>query len=138
MAGGAALLRQAQVAAAQAANANPQTPEERRRQLEAELASLERPRVDSFDSRESVRVEGYDVSPTGSSTSSSPGLRERTNSSSGRVGAFEEVEVPSDVEDPGVGQPVEKPTSPTRRTSWFGWGAAAGGSKGAYEKVKSD
>ncbi|KAF8065270.1 TB2/DP1, HVA22 family-domain-containing protein [Lyophyllum atratum] len=93
---------------------------ERRRQLEAELAALE-PQVMPR------------ANPSRGSSSSDLGLRERTNSGTGR---FEEVEVPSDVEGYDVGEGSEAPGRPS--ASWFGWGAGGGGSKGGYERVKSD
>lgn len=99
---------------------------DRRRQLEAELAAL-------------PQVKGYDV--TGSSPSPpilipKANNNSRRNSSSSSLrsrggnnrSAFEEVEVPSDME--GDGYPVQ----PTQRSSWF-WGS--GSSKG-YERVKAD
>ncbi|KAI0819852.1 TB2/DP1, HVA22 family-domain-containing protein [Trametes gibbosa] len=144
LASGAALLRQAQTSAAQAAvNANAQAASsrrqpsaaERRRQLEAELAQL----------GATEGVTGYDVSSATSSpafesvpmppadnpsrNSSSGSLRERAGRST-----FEEVEVPSDMEGEspvagGAGMP-----DAARRSSWFGWGGASPG----YERVKTD
>ncbi|THH12566.1 hypothetical protein EW146_g7577 [Bondarzewia mesenterica] len=134
VASGAALLRQGAVASASEteralgegegdtvgrrspANLNRQKQAvlERKRRLEAELAALS--------------VEGYDVggeSVEGSASASSKG-EER--------GRFEEVEVPSDVEDAGgVGEPA--PPVAQKRSSWFGWGGAA--SQG-YERVKTE
>ncbi|EMD36745.1 hypothetical protein CERSUDRAFT_114656 [Gelatoporia subvermispora B] len=148
--GGAALLRQAQyataaglaqaqgAAAGRSGTAASPDRDTRRRQLEAELASLS----------------GYDVSgaetPAGDAapipaannparpSSSSDSLRPRSSSGnsgtgSGR-GAFEEVEVPSDIEpDQGVGHPVERPQMQQKRTSWFGWGSTKD-----YERVKNE
>lgn len=140
LAGGAALLTQAQASAARAA-VNAATGSgssgsggssssskskrqssgmsERRRQLEAELAALEQEHT------------GYDVS----SVTSSPAFEtvpmppvdgeDRSRASSGghgKNGAFEEVEVPSDMEG-------DSPTRPgqAQRGSWFGWGGAEKG-----------
>ncbi|KAI0708514.1 TB2/DP1, HVA22 family-domain-containing protein [Earliella scabrosa] len=145
VASGAALLTQAQASAARAAaNAGSQpasgsgsgsgarrrsSVSERRRQLEAELASLEQ------------EPAGYDVSSVTSSPAfetvpmpAEGSLRER--GSSGSAGGngkstFEEVEVPSDMEgDSPTGQ---RPAA-GQRTSWFGWGGAGQG----YERVKTD
>ncbi|KAG6829966.1 hypothetical protein H0H92_002771 [Tricholoma furcatifolium] len=92
----------------------------RRRQLEAELASLE---------STIPRTQG---STSTSRPASAPGLRERTNSS----GKFEEVEVPSDVEGYDLGEGEGHAVPQGQRASWFGWGAGAGG-KG-YERVKNE
>ncbi|KAH9944920.1 TB2/DP1, HVA22 family-domain-containing protein [Amylocystis lapponica] len=141
---GAALLRQAQASAAQAATPSARSPEERRRQLQSELASLS-------------DAAPYDVSPLESpaaapavplpgpasrdSSASSGELRERSGSGSGNgrgvAGAFEEVEVPSDME--GEGHTGAERPGQGRRASWFGWGAGAGVSPGkGYEKLKND
>ncbi|KZT64990.1 hypothetical protein DAEQUDRAFT_769229 [Daedalea quercina L-15889] len=117
LASGAALLRQAQASAAQAANAN----------------AGGHARRDSLASE----AQPYDLSEPGvpmpeannpSRPSSSGSLRQRTDSN-GRSN-FEEVEVPSDME--GEGHPVDQQPAQQRRTSWFGWG-----SSGGYERVKS-
>ncbi|KAF9011966.1 TB2/DP1, HVA22 family-domain-containing protein [Cyathus striatus] len=140
LANGAALLRQGVAAAptrpppsSTAFNTPPtsyirsppssQSLEERRRQLEAELAAL---------SSESVPVPP--ANPSRDSSDSS--LRERTNSS----GKFEEIEVPSDVEgydvgEVGIGHEAGRPGAQKRGSSWFGWGSGAG--KG-YERVKDE
>ncbi|CDO77745.1 hypothetical protein BN946_scf184993.g8 [Trametes cinnabarina] len=107
---------------------------ERRRQLEAELASLP--------------AEGYDVSSATSSpvfeavpmpsannpsrNSSSGSLRERSSSGNGKS-TFEEVEVPSDMEGEGPARPASRPDA-ARRTSWFGWGGSAAGT----DKAKNE
>ncbi|KAI0783252.1 TB2/DP1, HVA22 family-domain-containing protein [Abortiporus biennis] len=108
---------------------------DRRRQLEAELASLSK--------ASSSSVQGYDVdgpvpvtippanNPSRSSSSSSL-LRERNGGNS--KSTFEEVEVPSDMEGDLVGHPVPERPSQAKRNSWF-WGSNQG--KG-YERVKSD
>lgn len=100
---------------------------ERKKQLEAELASL--------------NVQGYDVGPSPPSpvlipkagessrrSSSSSSIRGRGNNRS----TFEEVEVLSDME--GEGHPVPQRAQETRRSSWF-WG---GSSNKGYERVKTD
>jgi receptor expression-enhancing protein 1/2/3/4 len=116
---------------------------ERRRQLEAELAALEKdPAVPT------VLMPGGGSGPriNPSRESSSSDVRARTNSGSGR---FEEVEVPSDAEgydvgdaytgisgEGGSGHEAERPGAQKRPGSWFGWGSAA--PKGSYERVKSE
>ncbi len=142
LASGATLLTQAQASAARAsANAGSSSsgsgsgsksrggPSERRRQLEAELASLEQEPV------------GYDVSSATSSPAFEP-LDSRSRASSSGSGngnngknTFEEVEVPSDMEGDLPGHPVGQRPDQARRTSWFGWGGAAGA---GYERVKDD
>ncbi|KAG5728141.1 Receptor expression-enhancing protein 4 [Termitomyces sp. T112] len=101
---------------------------DRRRKLAAELAALDT------------------IIPSRSSSSASTseigfGLRERTNSGSGR---FEEIEVPSDVEGYEVGDNHDNDNEGGQghvrpavqgRASWFGW--ASGSSKG-YERIKSE
>ncbi|KAH9914095.1 TB2/DP1, HVA22 family-domain-containing protein [Fomitopsis serialis] len=118
LASGAALLRQAQASAAQAANAN--AGHARRDELASE-----------------AQAPPYDLSEPGapvpeannpSRSSSSGSLRQRTDN--GRS-TFEEVEVPSDMEGEGEGE--GRPAPQQRRTSWFGWG-----SSGGYERVKSE
>ena len=98
---------------------------ERRRQLEAELASL------------GQEPAGYDIS----SATSSPAFETvpmpaegslRSRGSSGSAGGngkstFEEVEVPSDAED-------EQP----RRQGGGGWFWGGGAQAQGYERVKSD
>jgi len=157
IASGATLLQQAQRATtAPAARAPLQTPpggpsrsgstfsvEERRRQLEAELASLP---------EQSPTIQPYDVggsagsSPTtppvlipaadnSSRSSSSTSVRERNISGAGRS-TFEEIEVPSDME--GEGHATTQRPSQARRSSsgWFGgWGNTP--DKG-YERVKTE
>ncbi|RDX39956.1 hypothetical protein OH76DRAFT_1366953 [Lentinus brumalis] len=142
LASGATLLTQAQASAARAsANAGSSSsgsgsgsksrggPSDRRRQLEAELASLEQEPV------------GYDVSSATSSPAFEP-LDSRSRASSSGSGngnngknTFEEVEVPSDMEGDLPGHPVGQRPDQARRTSWFGWGGAAGA---GYERVKED
>ncbi|KAH8112927.1 TB2/DP1, HVA22 family-domain-containing protein [Phellopilus nigrolimitatus] len=115
-----------------------QTLLERRRKLEAELASL--PPSDEVNNSSGSDSDSpvttipaqhgssayFPASPVGSDAD----LR-------ARVGQFEEVEVPSDVEGYDLSSaprrgPTEAPPNPTRRTSWFGWGAAAA-DKGAKD-----
>lgn len=151
VAGGAALLKQAPAGAAASTQGSgegdrafmspPSGPSrlgstqsvlERKKQLEAELAALQ-----------NANVEGYDVSDGGLEESGATlmpragegAIRTRTSSSASdmreRAGArFEEVEVPSDEEREQPGRMGERPgksqgQQPARRTSWFGWGAAA-------------
>lgn len=151
VAGGAALLKQAPAGTAAAPQGSgegdrafmspPSGPSrlgstqsvlERKKQLEAELAALQ-----------NANVEGYDVSDGGLEESGATlmpragegAIRTRTSSSASdmreRAGArFEEVEVPSDEEREQPGRMGERSgqsqgQQPARRTSWFGWGAAA-------------
>ena len=126
LASGATLIQQAQTASPPAS----QSSGDRRKQLEAELASLSA-------SDATIRPYDVDASPTTppvvipsannpSRNSSASSLRDRSGSKS----TFEEVEVPSDLE--GEGHPVNP--APAKRSSWFGWG---GQSKG-YERVKTE
>ncbi|KAI0634549.1 TB2/DP1, HVA22 family-domain-containing protein [Trametes polyzona] len=147
LASGAALLRQAQTSAAQAAvNANAQAGSssgrrqsntaERRRQLEAELASLGHEGVTGYDVSSATSSPAFESVPmpradNPSRNSSSGSLRDRSSSGNARS-TFEEVEVPSDMEGEGVGSP-QMPDA-ARRSSWFGWGGGAAG----YERVKND
>ena len=117
LASGAALLRQAQASAAQAADANARGGHARR----DELASEAQP----YDLSEPVPTPAAN-NPSRSSSEGS--LRHRTDSNA--RSNFEEVEVPSDME--GEGHPVDQQPAQQRRTSWFGWS-----SSGGYEKVKS-
>lgn len=128
LASGATLLQQAQTA-----NSAGPVSDDRRRQLEAELASLN----NSGDA--TIRPYDVDTSPptppvlipsanNPSRNSSSSSLRERNTS--GTKSTFEEVEIPSDLE--GEGHAVQ---GAAKRSSWFGWGNQA---KGGYERVKSD
>lgn len=144
LAGGAALLRNAQASAARgAASASESTSvEERKRQLRAELASLSEEPAPYDLSPLSDPAPSVAIPPTAGSTSrnsSSSSLRQRSESNNGRS-AFEEVEVPSDMEVEGdaPGQPAPPPLQ-TRRTSWFGWGGSptTSNTKG-YERVKTD
>ena len=118
LASGAALLRQAQASAAQAADANARGGHARR----DELASEAQP----YDLSEPPVPMPAANNPSRSSSEGS--LRQRTDSNA--RSNFEEVEVPSDME--GEGHPVDQQPAQQRRTSWFGWGASGG-----YEKVKS-
>ncbi|TBU47199.1 TB2/DP1, HVA22 family-domain-containing protein [Dichomitus squalens] len=134
LASGAALITQAQASAAQAAanaNASAQasrssrsrgSAEDRRRQLEAELASL------------GEEPAGYDVSSATSSPAFVAVQMPAPDNGSSSKSAFEEVDVPSDVEPEG-GHPVS-PRPDQKRTSWFGWGGASAGS--GYERVKDE
>lgn len=145
VAGGAALLRQgaattsgaaaaATAAAFIAPAASPPAParqdtSERRRQLEAELASLA---ASPGPTPGGVPMPAYNFS---SRNSSDADLRGRTGGMK-----FEEIEVPSDVEgyDVGSGSGGEgsgRPDAATRGSSWFGWGSAG---KEGGDKVKSD
>ena len=147
LASGAALFQQAQRSAAQQQVTPPgpsrtnsgQSVQDRRRQLEAELASL------SSD----PTLQPYDVGSPSSSpvliptannpsrNSSSSSLRERSGSGNGKS-TFEEVEVPSDMEVEGQGHPAPGGSGQTRRTSWFGWGGSAAPGRGNYERLKND
>jgi receptor expression-enhancing protein 1/2/3/4 len=147
IAGGAALLRQGSVAAPNQAFASPtsspsapkrqdtsQSVLERRRRLEAELASL--PPTDPFSSSPALPMPPASSSYQSSRSSSDGDLRDRSAATGMK---FEEVEVPSDVEgyDLGGGSGsggADKPESAKRNSSWFGWA----GSPGKEEKVKSD
>lgn len=143
---GTALLRQTQSAAASSVpsreglNSPPIPPQpvrqdttqsilERRRALEAELASLPTVPVPPAD-------------PATSRSSSASDIRERTRKMSGSGERF--VEVPSDVEGYDVrdeaevaGGTEDRSGSQRKSSSWFGWGGAVTAPKG-YERVKSD
>ncbi|TDL27728.1 hypothetical protein BD410DRAFT_713386 [Rickenella mellea] len=129
---------------------------ERRRQLEAELAALEAhtPSTTSTPSDSPMQT-----MPTQQGSSSfSPSSRTDSDADlRSRGGQFEEVEVPSDVEGydvrPGGSSPRGKESEQGHaydgkgqagRTSWFGWGGAAGATqagspgKGTYERVKDE
>ncbi|RDB28184.1 HVA22-like protein j [Hypsizygus marmoreus] len=149
LASGAALLRPAAAPPAggtlntpppslfRAGSSNTQSVLERRRQLEAELAALPK----DTPAPGAVPMPGASplLNPSRGSSSSDLNLRERTNSGSGR---FEEIEVPSDVEGYDVGDDDGAAGSssarPPARGSWFGWGGSQNGSKGGYERVKSE
>ena len=136
LASGAALLTQAQASAAQAAanaNASAQASRgsrsrggaaDRRKQLEAELASL------------GEEPAGYDVSSATSSPAFVAVQMPSPDNGSSSKSAFEEVDVPSDMEQEG-GHPVS-PRTDQKRTSWFGWGGAAAGAGAGYERVKDE
>ena len=137
IAGGTSLLRQGAAATvptgARAAGTTSTTdPEERRRQLEAELASLPMPTANNPARPSSTRS---------SSGSSGSVIRERTIS-----GKFEEIrggEVEGyQVEEDFVGGFVtgQGGAATTKSSGWFaGWtGSSSGGDRGAYEKVKSE
>jgi receptor expression-enhancing protein 1/2/3/4 len=152
VAGGAALLRQGAASTAGAATASsrafvspagspPVTPPapkrqdttesilERRRQLEAELASL--PPIQAPST--SVPIPPASSSYQVSSRSSSDGeLHGRRPSSAGM--RFEEIEVPSDVEGYDVGS-GSQPDAAKRTSGWFGWGSPV---KETVEKPKSE
>ncbi|KAI0696331.1 TB2/DP1, HVA22 family-domain-containing protein [Cytidiella melzeri] len=141
---GAGFLRQAQATtqnSAQALNTPPiahsrttssQSVIDRRRQLEAELAALN---DDSF--------KPYDVSgspvlvPSANNPARSPSsfeLHQRNSSGNGKS-TFEEVEVPSDMENEEMMSTKSDRPGVAQRSSWFGWGSAQ--SQG-YERVKAD
>ncbi|EIN14559.1 receptor expression-enhancing protein 4 [Punctularia strigosozonata HHB-11173 SS5] len=113
---------------------------ERRRQLEAELASLSKEPApyDVGEAAPSMPI----PQPSGSvqihSSGSSGSLRERTTSNPMH---FEDIDVPSDAEGYDTGSGLESgpegthPPSAARRTSWFGWGGPA---QQGYQRVKSD
>lgn len=138
IAGGTSLLKQSAAAtlpatARAAATTSTIDPEERRRQLEAELASLPIPSANNPARPPST--------PSSSSGSSASVLRERTIS-----GKFEEIrggEVEGyQVEEDFVGGFVagEGGAASARSSGWFaGWtGSSSGRDRGAYEKVKSE
>ncbi|KAG9226866.1 hypothetical protein CCMSSC00406_0003461 [Pleurotus cornucopiae] len=154
IASGAALLRQGAANATTRTNpsapslfnsppANPpvaptptQSVLERRRQLEAELAALNAMPLHEAVPIPSMAGGKASASSSRDSSSSDVRLRERTMSSSR---TFEEIEVPSDIED-NDGQPSDAGYESARpaaqsRASWFGWG---GGAKEGYQRVKSD
>ncbi|TCD64991.1 hypothetical protein EIP91_003358 [Steccherinum ochraceum] len=148
VASGAALFHQAQNAAAASAARQQTTPpgpsranssqsvQERRRQLEAELASLSEPSVQPYDvgspSSSPVLIPAAN---NPSRVSSSSSLRGRSGSGNGRS-TFEEVEVPSDME--GEGHAVPASPGEAKKASWFGWGGATTSGRGNYERVKTD
>jgi receptor expression-enhancing protein 1/2/3/4 len=146
LAGGAALLRQGTAPAPNQAFASPtssptgrkrhDTSEsvlERRRRLEAELASL--PPTDPFASTTALPMPQASTSYQSSRSSSDGDLRDRSTASGMK---FEEVEVPSDVEGYDIGggsrSSGERPDAGKRNSSWFGWA----GTPGKEDKVKSD
>ena len=121
-------------------------PVARRKQLEAELASLPPypPSTSSVPIPPADNPARPNISPSSSSSSGS-GLRERTLSS----GKFEEIKGNDvegyEVDEDFVGGFVASGPSGTtiqakRTTSWFsGWGASSGkDDRGAYERVKSE
>ena len=126
IAGGTALLRQGAVSAAAAsAGAPPPIPSvapkhkdtsqsvlDRRRQLEAELASLP-------PSDPSLPMPTYQPSRNLSNAD----LRGRSSSSNNMK--FEEIDVPSDVEGYDIGESHgnESRGAGKRNSSWFGWGS---------------
>jgi receptor expression-enhancing protein 1/2/3/4 len=152
IASGAALIRQSQAAAASQATArsvpssnqgfsSPPVPPaparrdttqsvfERRRQLEAELASL--PPLTPPPAE--IRIPDYQ--PTRSS-SVSDSIRERNVATM----KFEEVDVPSDTEGYDVGgSGTDEGNLPGNQParSWFGW-VGGGNADTKYERVKSD
>ncbi|KAI1792736.1 TB2/DP1, HVA22 family-domain-containing protein [Ganoderma leucocontextum] len=122
LASGAALLTQAQASAAQAAanaNASAQAGRTRGRPSQPEA--------------EGEEAGGYDVSSATSSPAFVPVAMPSPDSGSNGKSAFEEVDVPSDMEMDSEGHPVS-PQRDQQRTSWFGWGGAGAG----YERVKND
>ncbi|KAF7795707.1 hypothetical protein EIP86_006872 [Pleurotus ostreatoroseus] len=107
---------------------------ERRRQLEAELAALS----------QSTAAEPYDVSPPSvpipsadgrsRTSSSSSSMRERSGAGGGK-NAFEEIEVPSDVEPDAPLLPSDK-AAQEKHSGWFGWGGSSSGK--SYDRVKTE
>ena len=117
LASGAALLTQAQASAAQAAaNAN---------------VSAQAGRSRGRRSQEGEEAGGYDVSSATSSPAFVPVSMPSPSGSNGKS-AFEEVDVPSDMEMDG--HPVS-PRQDQNRSSWFGWGGA--GASAGYERAKN-
>ncbi|PPR03383.1 hypothetical protein CVT24_012508 [Panaeolus cyanescens] len=117
-------------------------PFERRRQLEAELASLpdytSTSHVPMPAANNPARASNASLTKS-SSSSSTQSLRERTNS-----GRFEEIKenevVGYDVDDDDImgGYPTGGPSSGQKGKggSWFGWGGST--VKPGYDRVKSD
>jgi receptor expression-enhancing protein 1/2/3/4 len=112
-----------------------QSLQERRRELEAQLAALSKAESDgsshasssSNEGRTTVAMPG--MAFTSSRASSSTDIRERTGSG----GKFEEIEMPVELEGYEIGR-----TGSDRRSegasivqSWFGW-------KGGYDRVKTE
>ncbi|THH05777.1 hypothetical protein EW145_g4544 [Phellinidium pouzarii] len=114
---------------------------DRRRQLEAELSFLPL-RSDELQNSSGSESESPVTSipvQHGSSSYLPSSVAGSEADLRARVGQFEEVEVPSDVEgyDVGPSQRRGTPDAPpvaTRRTSWFGWGAPVVPDKGAKDK----
>jgi len=98
-----------------------QSVRERKRQLEAELASLTAA-VESM-APAGQEIHGGPAAYVSSRAGSSGDLRERTSG----TGKFEEIEMPNDVE--GYDGSGMSSTVGARRTSWFGWGAATPGDR---------
>jgi receptor expression-enhancing protein 1/2/3/4 len=128
---GAALIQQSAAAAnaasqrAQAQRAN-HSPNERRRQLEAELASL--PPVTMPQNTQAA----YSTSRASSASDINSEMRERALSAS----KFEEIAVPEGYEDDDTVGPsygTKTRPNPSKRTSWFGWGSGSGS-----ERLKDD
>lgn len=145
IAAGAGFLRQAQDQSHQSAQAALNTPpighsrmnssqsmNERRRQLEAELAALSSEPAKPFDLSSPPVPMPSANNPSRSSSATS--VRERTASGAGKS-TFEEVEVPSDMESEGLVSPTSDRPAAAKRTSWFGWG---GPPAQGYERVKTD
>ncbi|KAF5353037.1 hypothetical protein D9757_011863 [Collybiopsis confluens] len=113
---------------------------DRRRQLEAELATLGQMKLLWVPEDP---VQRHHSLSAASSASGSPihSLRERTTSMAGPGGRFEKID-PNDLDEEDEGEGHEyapRPGMPTTsRLSWFGWGGAGGSSGGGYERVKSD
>ncbi|EPQ51771.1 hypothetical protein GLOTRDRAFT_65359 [Gloeophyllum trabeum ATCC 11539] len=112
------------MAPSQSTESTSQSVLERRRQLEAELASLPPVQMPVPE----VPMPAYAPPSRGSSDSD---LRERTVSG----GRFEEVEVPSDYEGE-QGHAYPRPPVQKRNSWFFGWGGAGEGQ--GYERVKTD
>jgi receptor expression-enhancing protein 1/2/3/4 len=142
---GTALLRQVRPAMPEvpvlARSETSQSVLERRRQLEAELASLP-PLPYEVDIPSSVPVPAApSPSMLSSSPSSSSGQQQRKRTVSG--GKFEEIEAPSDLDgeyvsgDADSGQEFsDKASGAQRPSSWWGWGS--GSSKKSDERIKSE
>jgi len=108
-----------------------QSVQERRRHLEAELASLA-PTDVPYNTSTSIPVQHGSSSYLPLSGSEAD-LR-------ARVSQFEEIEVPSDIEgydvEPNANKQQRPPSNTGRRTSWFGW--PGGSPSPAISEKKSD
>ena len=137
-AGGTALMNQFTSSAADNGGAQSSSLADRRRQLEAELASLpagsHSPHSSSSGSPNSAPETSIPIQHGSTAYSHiTPSASEADLRA--RVSQFEEVEVPSDVEGYSVGPVPGSKNASHNRASWFGWGGPSppGADKGAKD-----
>ncbi|TFK25405.1 hypothetical protein FA15DRAFT_639433 [Coprinopsis marcescibilis] len=105
--------------------------EERKRQLQAELAALDAQTAAAGITSVPMPSASPQLLPSRGSSDSDLRSRERTTS-----GRFEEIEVPSDDESAGYESGRQPGAGQRKPSGWFGgW---TGGTKDGYERVKSD